>query len=126
MAFISFKPSDFFNTKLYTGNGSTQTISGVGFQPDMTWVKDRDATEAHTLFDSPRGVTKRLYVNSTAAESTSASSLTAWNSDGFAIGSGGEVNTNNDKFISWNWKAGTTSGITTNGSTTITPSVLFI
>ena len=119
MAFISFKPSDYFNTKLYTGNGSTQTISGVGFQPDMTWIKDRDASEAQTLFDSTRGVTKRLYVNSDAAESTSAISLTAWNSDGFALGAGGEVNTNNDKFVSWNWKAGTTSGLS---GGTITPS----
>ena len=119
MAYISFKPTDNFNTKLYTGNGSTQTISGVGFQPDMTWIKDRDATEAHTLFDSPRGVTKRLYVNSNAAESTSAISLTAWNSDGFALGAGGEVNTNNDKFVSWNWKGGTTS-VPSGGSITPT------
>ena len=119
MAYISFQPNDFFATKLYTGNGSTQTISGVGFQPDFTWVKDRDATEAHTLQDAVRGAGERLYANSTAAETTSAVSITSWNSDGFALGSGGEVNTNTDKFVSWNWKAGTTSGLS---GGTITPS----
>ena len=121
MAYISFQPKDNFKTKLYTGTGAEQTISGVGFQPNMTWIKDRDATEAHTLFDSVRGATKRFYVNTNVAESTSAISLTSWNSDGFVIGSGGEVNTNTDKFVSWNWKMATTSGLDLSAGT-ITPS----
>ena len=123
MAYISFQPNDFFSTTLYTGTGSTQTISGVGFEPNFTWVKDRDATEAPTLFDSVRGATKRLYSSSTADESTSAVSLTAWNSDGFAIGSGGEVNTSGDDFVSWNWKSNTTSGLS---GGTITPTAYSI
>jgi len=113
-------PGLFFNTKLYTGNGSTQTITGVGFQPDFTWIKDRDALEAHTLQDAVRGAGERLYSSSTAEESNSAISITSWNSDGFALGAGGEVNTNTDNFVSWNWKMGTTTGIA--GSADITPS----
>ena len=49
-AYISFQPTDFFNTKLYTGNGSTQTITGVGFQPDATWIKERNGTEYHRIY----------------------------------------------------------------------------
>jgi len=45
MAYSSIsKPSLYFNTKLYSGNGSSQAITGVGFQPDMTWLKSRSCT----------------------------------------------------------------------------------
>jgi hypothetical protein len=113
------KSSSFMNTVLYTGNGSTQTISGVGFQPDMTWIKDRSDTEYHRVYDSVRGATKEIYPNADLAEGTNANSLTSWNSDGFAVGTETGVNTNADLFASWNWKAGTTSGLS---GGTITPS----
>ena len=118
MAYISFKPTDYFNPRIYTGNGSTQTISGVGFQPDMTWIKDRSDTEYHRLYDSLRGATKEIYPNASLAEGTNANSLTSWNADGFAVGTETGVNTNTDLFVSWNWKAGTTSGLS---GGTITP-----
>ena len=54
------KSTDYFNTKLYTGNGGTQSITGIGHQPDWTWFKKRDGTDTHAVFDSVRGVTKRL------------------------------------------------------------------
>ena len=57
------KSTDYFNTKLYTGNGGTQSLTGVGFQPDFTWVKGRSITEHHNLYDAVRGVTKPLYTN---------------------------------------------------------------
>ena len=117
-AYISFQPSDFFNTVLYTGNGSTQTISGIGFQPDMTWIKGRDNTEYHRVYDSVRGATKEIYPNANLAEGTNANSLTSWNADGFAIGTETGVNTNTDLFVGWNWKMGTTSGLS---GGTITP-----
>ena len=112
MAFISFQPSDNFNTKLYTGNGSTQTISGIGFQPDLTWIKERNGTEYNRLYDSARGVYKEIYSNASNAEASNSNSLTAWNADGFALGTETGVNNNTDTFVSWNWRAGTTSGIT--------------
>ena len=49
---------DYFNTVLYTGNGSTQSITGVGFQPDWVWIKCRSAAEWNQLFDSNRGALK--------------------------------------------------------------------
>ena len=122
MAFTTInKATDFFNTVLYTGNGSTQSITGVGHQPDITWIKRRDGTYNHYLFDAVRGAGKYLKPNQTSAETDgSADHLTAWTSDGFNLGNTAGVNLDTATFASWNWKAGTTSSITTNGSTTIT------
>ena len=62
--YISFKPNDYFNTKLYTGNGSTNAITGVGFSPNFTWLKKRNAVEGHNLFDTVRGATKNIMTSS--------------------------------------------------------------
>ena len=123
MAYISFQPTDFFNTVLYTGNGSTQTITGTGFQPNLTWIKGRDNTEYYRLYDSVRGATKEIYSNANLAEGTNANSLTSWNADGFAVGTETGVNNNTDLYLGWNWKAGTTSGLT---GGTITPTAYSI
>ena len=116
-------PTIYFNTKLYTGNGSTQSITGVNFQPNFTWIKGRTAAEYdHQLYDSVRGATKAVASNSGDAESTASTSLTSFNSDGFSLGAFARTNSSGNNKASWNWKAGTTSGIATNGSTNITPS----
>ena len=119
MAIID-KPSDFFNTVLYTGNSNgsnSQTIS-VGMAPNWTWIKPRGATGDHRLFDTVRGVYKDLVANGTAGQANSTTSLTAFNSDGFVVGSENGVNSNNDTFVAWNWKAGTSVSGTTTGSGT--------
>ena len=105
-------PSDYFNTKLYTGTGSTLNITGVGFQPDLVWTKGRDSTAEgvmdHALVDSVRGVTKTLRSNTTAVEGTETNSLTAFGSDGYTVGANGKFNySSSDIYVSWNWKAGT-------------------
>jgi len=107
--------TDNFNTVLYTGNGSTQSITGVGFQPDFVWVKERSATGQHSLFDSVRGATKRLASNSTSAESTATSSLTSFDSDGFSFGAE-SGNNNGVTAVSWNWYAPTAESISASGS----------
>ena len=119
------KPSDYFNTVLYTGNGSTQSITGVGFQPDFTWIKERTAPvfmSSHVLFDSIRGATKYLVSNDTAAEATSATSLTSFDSDGFSVGSNGANNESGSTLASWNWKANGAGVSNTAGSITSTVS----
>ena len=115
------KPNLHFNTKLYTGNGGTQAVTGVGFQTDWCWIKNRGVAESHVLFDSVRGVQKAMNSNTSSAEATSSNYLTAFGTDGFTVGASGLVNDNSNTYASWNWKAGTTSGITQGGAS-ITPS----
>jgi len=110
MSYISFQPSDHFNTKLYTGNGSTNAITGVGFQPDWTWIKGRGTTNAHMIFDAVRGVGEALNSNNSNAEATVATAFTTFGSDGFTVGNYSETNTNSENYVSWNWRAGTGQG----------------
>ena len=100
------KPSDYFNTNLYTGN-NTETSHTVGFQPDWTWLKVRNAVGSHYLFDSVRGVTKYLRTNSTGAEGTDANTLKSFDSNGYTVGTSNAVNTNGETMVGWNWVAGT-------------------
>ena len=107
MAYTTIKkPSDYFNTKLYTANGGTLSVTGVGFQPDFTWIKDRDRSGYnHRLQDSVRGATKSLISNLSNAEQTNADAVKSFNSDGFVLGNdagNGSFN-GNSNFVSWNW-----------------------
>ena len=121
MAYISFQPSDYFKNKLYTGNASTNAITGVGFQPDWTWIKGRGTTNAHMLFDAVRGVGEAINSNTPNAEATVSTAFTAFDSDGFTVGNYSETNTNSENYVSWNWKAGTGQGSSnTDGSTNTT------
>ena len=99
--------SEYFNTVLYTGNGSSNAVTGVGFSPDWVWGKERPNVEANWLFDSIRGATKQISSNSTNAEGTQATMLTSFDSDGFTMGSDGAGNQLNIAYVSWNWLAGT-------------------
>ena len=114
------KPTDYFNTKLYTGNGSTNNITGISFQPDWVWIKHRNNSTAynHRLYDVVRGVTKNLASNETDAEITSSTELTSFDSDGFTLGSGNPANQNTINHVAWNWKAGGTASSNTDGSIT--------
>jgi hypothetical protein len=123
MAIID-KPSDHFNTVLYTGNGTSQSITGIEFAPKFTWIKDRtSAGTAHILFDIIRGATYRLNSNTTNSEFSIVQSLTAFNSDGFSVGSYSEANTSGNSFVSWNWRGSDSSAVSnTSGSITSTVS----
>jgi hypothetical protein len=113
---------DYFNPVLYTGNRpSTQSISGVGFQPDFVWIKGRANTWFHRLYDAVRGATKALESNTTSAEFT-ASGLTSFNSDGFSVGSDPTENQPSEGFVAWNWKANGAGSSNTAGSITSTVS----
>ena len=112
------KPSDYFNTKLYTGTGATHNITGVGFQPDWVWIKERNSAVSHHLYDSVRGATKRLESDNTDAETTAGTFLTSFDSDGFTLGSNGGLNGSSDTYVAWNWKAGTSVSGNTGGSGT--------
>ena len=116
------KSSLHFNTKLYTGNGSTQNITGVGHQVDWTWIKYRTDTEGHGLFDRIRGALYRIQSNSDGVSSSQAGTVTAFGSDGFSLGSNAEVNANNGSYVSWNWKANGAGSSNSDGDITSTVS----
>jgi len=111
MAYSSItKPEDYFNTKLYTGNGGAQSITGVGFQPDWVWLKRRDGSASHRLTDSVRGTLKRLSSDSNNAESTETGLVTSFDSDGFTLNSSDVAfNGSSSTYASWNWLAGGTA-----------------
>jgi len=126
MAYISFQPRDFFNTVLYTGDGTAigsggQSITGVGFQPDWVWTKARSQPHSHTLYDSSRGVQKPLVTNSNASESTETEGLNSFDSDGFTTGNKDNSGQSGTTYASWHWKAnGGTTSSNSDGSITST------
>jgi len=116
VAYISFQPSDHFNTKLWTGNGSTNALTSVGFQPDWVWIKQRGGTTDHHFYDAVRGVTKALASNTTDGETTKSTGLTAFGSDGFTLGADGGVNGSSNTYVGWCWKANGQGSANTDGS----------
>ena len=112
-----------FDTKLYTGNGSTQTISGLAFSPDLVWIKKRSAAADHNLVDSVRVGTRPylLYPNLTNAENTTyANSVQSLDTTGFTVGSDSDVNASSASIAAWCWDAGTSTVTNTAGSITST------
>ena len=101
------KPSDYFNTVTYVANQTDNRQITVGFQPDWTWLKDRDQAVNHDLYDSVRGATKYISSNKTNAEGTQTDGLKSFNSTGFTLGTGWGNQSTGDDYVSWNWKAGT-------------------
>jgi hypothetical protein len=127
MAYTTIKKStDYFNTVLYTGNATDNTaITGVGFQPDFTWIKIRNIGYNHRLQDSVRGATKSLLSNATSAEQTNTDAVKSFNSDGFVLGtdiSNGSFNSNGNTFVSWNWLGANGTSANTDGSISSTVS----
>ena len=111
------KSTAYFNTKLYTGTGSSNAITGVGFQPDWVWIKERaNAQHDHNLFDAVRGVTKSIKSNTTGSQTTDAQDLKSFDSNGFTLGTNGGINENNVTFASWNWKGNGSGSANTDGS----------
>jgi hypothetical protein len=109
---------------LYTGTGATNSITGVGFQPDWVWIKARSAAYSHRLADSVRGAGKELFSNESVAEATNSANgyVSSFNSDGFSLTSGVGVNGSGTTFVAWNWKANGAGSSNTSGSITSTAS----
>ena len=112
------KPNTVMDTVLYTGNGAARSITGLQFGPDLVWIKSRSALGNHRLTDSVRGVTKRLGSDLTTAETTDANGLTAFNSDGFSLGTDVSYNENGASYVGWTWDAGSSTVTNTAGSIT--------
>ena len=119
------KPTDYFNTVLYTGNGTARNITTGLTSTDWVWIKRRDGTANHRIFDVVRGVHENLQSNTNNAEQNNSESLTAFGTSTFSLGtdSGGyDVNTSSQTYVSWNWSAGGTASSNSDGSITSTVS----
>ena len=100
-------PKQHFETLTWTGNGGTQSISGLKFKPDFVWIKERGNNGySHAIFDSLRGATKRLFSDANNGESTQNTTLTAFDDFGFTLGSSAAVNQNSYNYVAWCWRAG--------------------
>ena len=124
---VVLRPQRFFDTLLYTGNGTTgQSITGLEFAPDFVWIKSRSFSNNHHLFDTIRGPDKILRSSSTDAESTVTDVMSSFNSGGFTVKEGGGNNATNDDgstFVAWCWKAGGTSVANNDGAIASTVNV---
>jgi len=110
------KSSLFFTPTLYVGNGGTKTVTGIPFEPDMTWLKSRSAAKDNEIYDKLRGATYRIYPNTNGAQDALAQGLQAWTSDGFRVGNNSAINGNGNNQVSWNWKMNGTGASNTAGS----------
>jgi hypothetical protein len=104
-----------FRAIIYNGNSGLQTISGLGFSPDLVWAKSRSYSTDHYLFDAVRGATKDLKSNTTSGEGSN-SGLIQFNSDGYDIGSDSSMNTSGRTYVNWCWAAGDTTVTNNDGS----------
>ena len=114
--------SKYFQTTLYTGNQTARSITGVGFQPDFVWAKNRGFAESHILSDAVRGATLLMKSNTTGAEATNTQGLTSFDTDGFSLGTSQEPNKSGYAYVAWNWLAANGTASNTNGSITSTVS----
>ena len=126
MAYTTIKkPSDYFSNTLYTGNNTAgRSITGVGFQPDLVWNKNRTGIGNHHLYDSVNGTQKFVRTNLTAAQGTNGGTdgLTAFGTDGYTIGDNSGINYNGRTYVSWNFKANGAGSSNTDGSISSTVS----
>jgi len=112
-------PGEHFKTVLYTGTGSSRAVTGVGFKPDFVWIKNRDSTYQHQVYDSVRGAGQKLQTSNTNAESTDTANVSSFDSNGFSF-AGGNVGVNQDtkNHVAWCWKAGGAAVPNTDGTIT--------
>jgi hypothetical protein len=117
------KSTDYFNTKLWTGTGSSNAITGVGFQPDWVWIKNRSAGEQHRIHDAVRGTNKSISSDTSSSQTTTTQDVMSFDSDGFTLGTETAVNASGQNIVGWNWKANGAGSANSDGSITSTVSV---
>ena len=104
-------PNLYFHTDTYTGNGSgAREITDLPFSPDMSWFKNRDATDSHHIFDRVRGAKLHIKSDASNAEDQDDNSLYAWLTNGYYVASSDSVNADGEKIVVWNWLESATSG----------------
>jgi hypothetical protein len=116
-ATVATAANKYFDATLYNGTGATLSVTNAGgFQPDFVWLKSRSAATNHQVFDTVRGATKVSVINAAEAESTSANTITSFNSNGFTVGTNTAINTSSATYVAWQWWAGGSTVTNTTGS----------
>jgi hypothetical protein len=120
--------NSYFDVVTYSGTGSELNVTGLNFNPDFVWIKQRNAADVHVLVDKVRGDDgTRMYVlntDNTQAEATRTESTTAvvksssWPSNGFRVGTNGQTNSGSGTYVAWAWKAGDSNVTNNDGSVT--------
>jgi len=119
------RSSDYFRIKLYTGNGTSQSITfdeTKSMQPEFVWIKKRNAIDDNVVFDAVRGATKRIQTNQTNAETTYSGALTSFDSNGFSLGDAGYLNESAKTYVAWSFDANGTGVSNTAGTISSTVS----
>ena len=115
MTAVTIDPRAHFAPVIYTGTGFSRTVrgcfdsTGTAWTPDLVWLKNRDTTDNHAIWDSVRGVGKAIHPNLNVAEqdnSETNAGVTAFNSGGFSLGNFDQANTSTEKYVAWSWKIG--------------------
>jgi len=105
------KPSTAMDVVAYTGTGASNSISSLGFSPDLVWIKNRGGATSHAIYDTTRGTQSQLSSDTTGDQATSSSGLTAFGSNGFTISTSTLVNTTGTQYVAWNWDESTQAGL---------------
>jgi hypothetical protein len=105
------KPSSYFDALAYTGTGASNSISSLGFSPDLVWIKNRGGATSHAIYDTTRGTQSQLSSDTTGDQATSSSGLTAFGSNGFTISTSTLVNTTGTQYVAWAWDEAPIAGM---------------
>lgn len=105
------KPSSYIDAVAYTGTGASNSISSLGFSPDLVWIKNRGGATSHAIYDTTRLATKQLSSDTTGDEATSSTGLTAFGSNGFTLGTSTLVNTSGTQYVAWAWDESPIAGM---------------
>jgi hypothetical protein len=105
------KPSKYMDALAYTGTGASNSISSLGFSPDLVWIKNRGTTTNHAIYDTTRGTQAQLSSNTTGDEVTSSTGLTSFDANGFTIGTSTLVNTSGTQYVAWSWDESVQAGM---------------
>ena len=117
-------PNQYFDTVLYTGNGTNTanslTITGLNFQPDLIWIKNRGTTDSHWIQDTVRGLGYALQSNTTSADAvTGGGDVSSTTSNGFIISyANTRTNASSNNYVAWCWRANGAAVSNTNGTVT--------
>jgi hypothetical protein len=105
------KPSRYMDALAYTGTGASNSISSLGFSPDLVWIKNRGTTTSHAIYDTTRGAQSQLSSDTTGDQVTSSSGLTSFDANGFTIGTSTLVNTSGTQYVAWGWDESVQAGM---------------